>query len=140
MGVTFFKNGYLYHRSIKTIIMEVLNHTQKRTDNPLLVITHLSQLLTYFTGFGGLVVPLILWLTQKDKVEDMDAHGKQIINFQISLILYVIIGIPAILLLGLGILILIFACIIGFVMPIVNAIKASNGEAPSYFATFRIIK
>jgi len=124
----------------KQFTMEVLNHTQKRADNPLLVITHLSQLLTYFTGFGGLVVPLILWLTQKDKVEHMDEHGKQIINFQISLILYIVIGIPAILLLGLGILMIIFACIIGFVMPIVNAVKASNGEPPSYFATFRIIK
>ncbi|MCB0458135.1 MAG: DUF4870 domain-containing protein [Flavobacteriaceae bacterium] len=115
-------------------------HTAKRIDTPLLVITQLSQLLTYITGFGGLIVPLILWLTQKDRVADMDAHGKQIINFQISLILYVIIGVPSILLLGLGILILIFACVIGFVMPIVNAVRASNGEAPSYFATFRFIK
>jgi uncharacterized Tic20 family protein len=126
--------------SQKTITMEIINHSEKRTDTSLLVITHLSQLLTYITGFGGLVAPLILWLTQKDKVEGMDEHGKQIINFQISLILYVIIGIPSILLLGLGILILIFACIIGFVLPIVNAVRASNGEAPSYFATFRIIK
>ncbi|MEZ4779242.1 MAG: DUF4870 domain-containing protein [Flavobacteriaceae bacterium] len=115
-------------------------HTAKRVDTSLLVITHLSQLLTYITGFGGLIVPLILWLTQKDRVADMDAHGKQIINFQISLILYVIIGIPSILLLGLGILILIFACVISFVLPIVNAVRASNGEAPSYFATFRFIK
>ncbi len=120
--------------------MEIINHSEKRTDTSLLVITQLSQLLTYITGFGGLVAPLILWLTQKDKVEGMDEHGKQIINFQISLILYVIIGIPSILLLGLGILILIFACIIGFVLPIVNAVRASNGEPPSYFATFRIIK
>lgn len=115
-------------------------HSAKRVDTPLLVITHLTQLLTYITGFGGLIVPLILWLTQKDSVADMDAHGKQIINFQISLILYIIIGIPAILLLGLGILILLFAGIVGFVMPIVNAVKASNGEAPSYFATFRFLK
>ena len=115
-------------------------HAAKRIDIPLLLITHLSQLLTYITGFGGLIVPLILWLTQKDRVADMDAHGKQIINFQISLILYVIIGVPSILLLGLGILILIFACVIGFVMPIVNAVRACNGEAPSYFATFRFIK
>jgi len=120
--------------------MEIIQQSHKRTDTPLLVITHLSQLLTYITGFGGLVVPLILWLTQKDRVQGMDEHGKQIINFQISLILYVIIGIPSILLLGLGILILIFACTIGFVMPIVNAVRASNGESPSYFGTFRIIK
>ena len=119
--------------------MEVINQTTLRKDNQLLVITHLSQLLSYVIGFGGLIAPLILWLTQKDKIVDMDEHGKQIVNFQLSLILYIIISIPAILLLGLGILTLIFTGIIGFVMPIINAVKASNGESPSYFMTIRFI-
>ena len=104
-----------------------------------LVITHLSQLLYYVTGFGGLVVPLILWLTQKEKIEGMDEHGKSIVNFQLSLILYTIISIPGILLLGLGILMLIFVGIIGFIIPIVNAVKASNGQSPSHFMTIRFI-
>ena len=119
--------------------MEVINHTTMRKDSQLLVITHLSQLLSYIIGFGGLIAPLILWLTQKDRIIDMDEHGKQIVNFQLSLILYIIISIPAILLLGLGILTLIFTGIIGFIMPIVNAVKASNGESPSYFMTIRFI-
>ncbi len=119
--------------------MEVLNHTAKRTDTSLLVITHLSQLLSYITGFGGLIVPLILWLTQKDKVEGMDEHGKAIVNFQLTLILIAILSIPGILLFGLGILGLIFVGIVGFIIPIVNAIKANKGESPSYFATIRFI-
>jgi len=119
--------------------MEVLNHTEKRTDTQLLVVTHLTQLLYYVTGFGGLIVPLIIWLTQKDKVVGMDEHGKAIVNFQISLILFTIISIPAILLLGLGILMLIALCILGFVIPVINAIKASNGESPTYFLTIRFI-
>ena len=120
--------------------MEVLNHTAKRTDTSLLAITHLSQLLTYITGFGGLIVPLVLWLTQKDKVEGMDEHGKAIVNFQLTLILIAILSVPGILLFGLGILGLIFVGIVGFIIPIVNAIKANNGESPSYFATIRFIK
>ena len=119
--------------------MEVINQTAKRTDTNLLVITHLSQLLTYFTGFGGLIVPLILWLTQKDQVEDMDLHGKAIINFQLSICLWAILSIPGILLLGLGILMLIFIGIVAFVLPIVNAVRASKGEEPSYFMTIRFI-
>ena len=59
-----------------------------REDNQLLVITHLSQLVTLITGFGSLLIPLILWLTQKEKVYQMDTHGKNIINFQLSLIIY----------------------------------------------------
>ena len=62
-----------------------------RQDRQLLVITHLSQLITLVTGFGSLILPLILWLTQKEKVYQMDDHGKRIVNFQISLIIYFII-------------------------------------------------
>jgi len=112
--------------------MESNYHTLKRVDNQLLVITHLSQMLTYVTGFGGLLVPLILWLTQKDKIEGMDEHGKAIVNFQLSMIIYAIICVPLIFLVGLGILGLIAVGIISFVFPIINAIKASNGEMPSY--------
>ncbi len=119
--------------------MEVISNTAKRVDNQLLMITHLSQLLTHFTGFGGLLVPLILWLTQRDKIIGMDEHGKAIVNFQLSLLLWAIISIPAILLFGLGILMLIFLGIIAFVLPIVNAIKASNGDHPSYFMTIKFI-
>ena len=103
-----------------------------RTDNQLLVITHLSQLLTFVTGFGGLIVPLVLWVTQKEKVYQMDEQGKTIINFQLSMIIYAILCIPAILLLGLGILGLIVIGVISFVYPIINGIKASNGESPKY--------
>ena len=120
--------------------MEVINHSTKTTDSSLLVLTHLSQLLTYVIGFGGLVVPLVIWLSKKDTVDHMDEHGKSIVNFQITLLLLTLISIPGIFLFGLGILSLIFVAIVGFVLPIVNAVRANNGEPPSYFATIRFIK
>ncbi|MGB5820423.1 MAG: DUF4870 domain-containing protein [Saonia sp.] len=119
--------------------MEVINQSTVQTNRQLLIITHLTQLLHYVIGFGGLIVPLILWLSSKDRVEGMNEHGKSIINFQLSLLLYIVLGIPAILLLGLGILILIGVGILGFVLPIVNAVRAGNGESPSYFMTIRFI-
>ena len=112
----------------------------KKTDNQLLAITHLSQLLDYVTGFGGLIVPLILWVTQKDKIVEMDEHGKSILNFQLSVLIYCIISIPLIFLFGLGILILIAVGIVAFIFPIINAIKASNGELPNYPMSINIIK
>ncbi|WP_411030410.1 DUF4870 domain-containing protein [Spongiimicrobium sp. 3-5] len=119
--------------------MEIINQSTLRTNNQLLVITHLTQLLNYVFGFGGLVVPLILWLSSKDSVEGMNDHGKSIVNLQLSMLLYIFLSIPAIFLLGLGLLTLIGVGILGFVMPIVNAVKAGNGEAPSYFMTIRFI-
>ncbi|KAA3623313.1 MAG: DUF4870 domain-containing protein [Flavobacterium sp.] len=119
--------------------MEVINQSAMRTDNNLLVITHLSQLLYYLTGFGGLIVPLILWITQKDKVEGMDEHGKSVVNFQLTLILIMVLSIPGIFLFGLGILGLIYVGFAGFIIPIINAVKAGNGEPPSYFGTIKFI-
>lgn len=103
-----------------------------RQDNQLIVITHLSQLISLITGFGSLLLPLVLWLTQKEKVYKMNIHGKNILNFQLSLLLYFIICIPLILLFGLGLLGFIVLGIISIIFPIVNAIKASNGETPIY--------
>ncbi|MAZ71526.1 MAG: tRNA modification GTPase [Flavobacteriaceae bacterium] len=121
--------------------MQVISVTQseKKVDTNLLVFTQLSQLLTYVTGFGGFIVPLILWLVKKDEIAGMDVHGKYIVNFQITMILIAILSIPGILLFGLGILSLIWVGIVSFVMPIVNAVKASKGENPSYFSTIRFI-
>ena len=120
--------------------MELYNQDGKKLDNNLLVVTHLSQLLTYISGFGGLVVPLILWLTQKDKVLDMDTQGKQIVNFQLSLIVYSLLSIPLVFVFGLGILTLICICIISVVIPVVNAIKVKNQEPPVYFMNIDFIK
>lgn len=119
--------------------MHVISQPAMRTDRSLLVVTHLTQLLSYVIGFGSLIVPLIIWLSTRNTVEDMNEHGKAVVNLQLSIILYIIISIPAILLLGLGILTLIATAILGFVMPIVNAVRANNGEAPSYFMTIPFI-
>ena len=118
--------------------MEIVNQNVLRKDNPLLSLMHLSQLLHYVTGFGGFVVPLVIWLSSRNHVEGMNEHGKAAINLQLSLLLYIVISIPAILLLGLGILGLLLVAVLGFVLPIVNAVKASNGESPSYFLTIPV--
>ncbi|MCM8570415.1 DUF4870 domain-containing protein [Gramella jeungdoensis] len=111
-----------------------------REDNQMLVMTHLSQLLDLVTGIGGFIVPLILWLTQKDKVAGMDMHGKMILNFQISIFIYSILSIPLIILFGIGILMLIIIGLIALILPIMNAIKVSNGEMPYYPLTIEFLK
>jgi len=111
----------------------------KAENRPLLVLTHLSQLLDIVTGFGGFIVPLVLWLTQKDSVLNMDENGKSIINFQISIFLYILICIPLILAFGLGVLGIIGVAVLCFVFPIVNAIKVSNGEKPHYPLSIKFV-
>ena len=111
----------------------------KKKDTSLLVLLHLSQLLDYVTGLGGIIVPLIIWLTNKDKVEGVDEQGKMILNFKLSMLIYIFISLPLILVFGLGILLLIIIGLISFIMPIVNAVKVSNGEKPSYPFTINFL-
>ena len=98
----------------------------------LLVLAHLSQLLDFITGIGGFLVPLIIWLIKKDEVFDMDRHGKAILNFRISMFIYLLICVPAILLFGLGILGFIVIGIFYVIFPIINALRASKNQEPNY--------
>ena len=110
-----------------------------KEDRQLLVVTHLSQLLTALTGFGGLIVPLIIWLTKKDENYKIDEQGKKIINFQLSLIVNFIICIPLILLFGLGLLGFTILGVVSVLFPIINAIKVNNGENPTYPLSYNFI-
>jgi len=111
-----------------------------KEDKQLLVITHLSQLLDFVTGIGGFIVPLVLWLVKKDEVYKMNEQGKAIINFRISMFIYILICIPLIILFGLGIVGIIVISIFYLIFPIINAIKVSNNEEPNYPFSIRFIK
>ncbi|MDI5895455.1 DUF4870 domain-containing protein [Flavobacterium algoritolerans] len=50
--------------------------------------THLSALTQYFIPFGNYIFPIILWTSKKESSEFVDHHGKQVLNFQLSLLLY----------------------------------------------------
>lgn len=111
-----------------------------REDRQLLMLTHLSQLIDLFTVIGGFLVPLVIWLMQRDKVLGMDTHGKMILNFQISMFIYSIIAAPLILLFGLGFVLLAIIAILVLIFPIINAIRVNNGEIPSYPLSIQFLK
>jgi hypothetical protein len=52
---------------------------------------HLSTFSRFIIPLGNFIGPLILWVANKDKSDFVDAHGKQALNFQISILLYAII-------------------------------------------------
>lgn len=51
---------------------------------------HLSTFSKYFIPFGNFIAPLLLWSFNKEKTFT-DEHGRQAINFQLSIILYSIV-------------------------------------------------
>ncbi|NNE31967.1 MAG: DUF4870 domain-containing protein [Winogradskyella sp.] len=52
---------------------------------------HLSTFSRFIIPFGNFIGPIVLWVINKQKSEFVNQHGKQIINFQISIFLYAII-------------------------------------------------
>ena len=67
------------------LIME--NTSEKNTAT----FTHLSTLSQYIIPFGNYIFPLLIWTNYKDKSEFVNHHGKQTLNFQLSLLLYTLI-------------------------------------------------
>ncbi len=49
---------------------------------------HLSALTQYIIPFGNFIIPILIWSAKKDKSKYLDAQGKQVINFQLSLFMY----------------------------------------------------
>ncbi|GAB3024336.1 DUF4870 domain-containing protein [Spirosoma pulveris] len=103
------------------------------------MLTHLSALTGFFTGVGGVVAPLIIWQIQKDKSAYIDYHGKEAVNFQITMaiafmisffLVFILIGAFLIWILG----------VVWLVFTIIAAVKANNGEHYRYPLSIRFIK
>jgi uncharacterized protein len=62
--------------------------TEKNTS----ALLHLSSLTQFIIPFGNFIFPIIIWSSKKNESEFVDYNGKQVINFQLSLLLYNLIG------------------------------------------------
>ena len=113
--------------------------TQAGQDNTMLVLTHLMPLAGAVIPGIGFLAPLIWWLLMKDKSAELNIHGKEVLNFVISLALYsVVAGMLVFVIIGIF---LLFALgIAGLVLMIMGAIKASKGELYHYPFILRLIK
>ena len=63
--------------------------TSSHPDKTIAAFIHLSTFSKYLFPFGNFIFPLIFW-TAKQKDPFVDHHGKQALNFQISMFLYFI--------------------------------------------------
>jgi uncharacterized protein len=103
------------------------------------VLCHAAALSGIFLHvLGHILGPLIIWLVKRADSPEIDAHGKESLNFQLSMLIYnVIAGILCIILIGIPILILLYLLNIIFV--IVASIKASEGQLYRYPITIRFL-
>ncbi len=103
------------------------------------MLCHASALLGLFLHFlGHLLGPLIVWLVKRGDSPEIDAHGKESLNFQLSMLIYdAIAAILCIILIGIPILIALW--IMNTVFVIIASIRASEGKFYRYPITIRFL-
>lgn len=92
---------------------------------------HLSAFAGFFFPFGGIIGPVICWISRKDESEWINANGKASLNFQISMLLYTVLLIPLCFII-VGIPLLVALMVLEFVCVIVASIRAAKGELFKY--------
>lgn len=102
-----------------------------RDGNMWAMFCHISAIAGFVIPFGNIVAPLVLWAMKKDEYEIVNIHGKEAINFQISITIYVLISILLIFIV-IGIPILIALGVFELIVIIIAAVKANEGKIYRY--------
>ena len=103
------------------------------------MLTHLSSLTGIFTVIGSLVGPLIVWQSQKEKSAFVDFHGKEAVNFNITIAIATAVSFLLFLVI-IGVFLIWAVGLVWLIFTVIAAIKANNGERYHYPLTFRFIK
>lgn len=125
--------------------MSDVRHDTQEDDYPVLtnndrnwaMLCHLSALLAFIPPFVGLILgPLILWLVKGKEHPFIDEHGKEALNFQISVLIYSLVLCCTLL----GIVLLPLLWLGDVIFVIIAAMKASDGESYRYPMCIRLIR
>ncbi|MGD0581816.1 MAG: DUF4870 domain-containing protein [Bacteroidales bacterium] len=92
---------------------------------------HLAAFAGFFVPFGGVIGPLVIWLSKRDESTWINENGKASLNFQLSMLLYMVLIAPLCLIL-IGIPLLIILGILKVVFVIIASVRASKGEEFKY--------
>jgi uncharacterized protein len=104
------------------------------------LILHLSLLAGYVLPFAGFIAPVLVWQLRKTDLPGLDEHGKNAVNWLISLLIYSAVGAILIPVFGIGALILLVLHVCGVVFPVVAALKANSGEVWKYPGAITFLK
>lgn len=100
---------------------------------------HIAQLLNMVFPFLGLIAVVIMWQLKKEGSPYIDTHGKIVLNWMLSCMLYAIVGMLLVYF-GIGIVILVVLKFAIIILAIIWGIKANNGETVPYPLSIRFFK
>lgn len=99
------------------------------------------QHLTLLVHVPVILVPaIVMWLIKKDASPFVDDHGRESINFQISLIIYYLISLVLVPVCYIGLPVMVGVWALGIVGMIMGAMAAGRGEYFRYPMCIRFLK
>jgi uncharacterized Tic20 family protein len=107
------------------------NKVLTETERNWAMLCHLSAFAGFFFPFGGIIGPLICWLSRRDDSAWVNINGKNSLNFQLSMLLYIVLAIPLCFII-LGIPIIIVLGTMKVICIIIASVKAAKGELFRY--------
>jgi uncharacterized protein len=107
------------------------NRVLSETERNWAMLCHLSAFAGFFFPFGGIIGPLICWLSKKDESVWLYVNGRNSLNFQLSILLYMVLTIPLCFII-LGFPIIAMFGTLKVICIIIASVKASKGEAFNY--------
>ena len=103
------------------------------------IFMHLSQFAGVFVPMAGFVLPIIMWVMNRDQSRTIDRHGKSIVNWMLSFIIYFI-GSAILSMVLIGIPMIMALLIANFIFVILGAVRASEGQLFTYPMSINFIK
>lgn len=100
---------------------------------------HLGGLFGFVFPFGNILAPLVIWLVHRDTYPLVDDQGKEAVNFQISLSIYLIAS-ALMVLIVIGFFLVIALLVFALVVTVSAAIQASKGDKYRYPFAIRFIQ
>ena len=100
-----------------------------------MMLCHLAGL-AVFIPFGHIIGPLIVWVIKKEDHPEIDRHGREALNFQVSWTIWAFIA-GVLWLVFIGIILTAVLGIAWLVLTILAAVKANKGEFYRYPLTIR---
>ena len=96
-------------------------------------------MLCHLLGIAGFVAPLIIWLIEREKHRFVDEHGREVMNYQISLLIYSA-AISLSFFLGIGFLLVPALMLAHTVLVILGSVKAQQGQPWHYPIAITFLK
>ena len=103
------------------------------------VLCHAAALTGVFLhAVGHIFGPLIVWLLKRADSPEIDAHGKESLNFQISMLIYgIVAGVLCLIVIGFALLAILH--VLNVILVVIASMRTSEGQMYRYPLTIRLI-